>query len=135
MQHLGFVERQPALLFASPGPAVKGRTQICQVVGGAEQVAVVRHVEKRPKAQAPGVAAAVPGEYRMPSVAGQGDLSITAAAENGQRAGVGIEQQHLLGRQREPRRWHVSSTQEQEGEARFLNALPAGHRGDGKAHQ
>ena len=83
---------------ASEGPAVG-----FELVAGAEQVGVVRHVEHGHEREAPGVAVgvAVADEDGDAAVDGEGELGVAAGSEHWAGAGVRVEQRQLLGREGE----------------------------------
>ncbi len=92
-------------------------------------------MEQRPEAQSPRVGATVEDQHRVAAVAGEGDLGVTTAAEDGQRAGVRVEQQHLRCREGEAARRHVGDTPDDEGQADVGHAFATGHRRHGEAER
>ena len=58
----------------------------------------MRHERDPPRVA---VRVALADEHREAAVDAEGDLGVAAAAEDRQRAGVGVEQQHFVGGQRE----------------------------------
>ena len=77
---------------------------------------VVRHVEHAQEADAPRVAVrvALPQEHRQAAIDAQSDLGITARPEDGQGAGVRIDEGDLLRRHREHRSLDITGIMQEE---------------------
>jgi len=105
VDHLGLVERHVASAVRQcPVGAVALPTRGVQIGEGAEQGAVVGHVQHPHELDAPGVTGGTVGlvdEHRDSAVDAFRQLRVGLAAKDGAGTGVGVQQPDVFGRQAE----------------------------------